>query len=269
VVVRTIGTVFYLVGDAPDGWAPGTTYWPWPPSAPERQQIDLDFEAACEAAAEDEAAWAAYEAARDAWLADRGHSSGQGAVVHECSIALPESAEVMWFEEFDAAGELCGARSREAGFVFGSAVEVLSSATGRFPDDGWVRAVVAALERERSWSDNRRSSLEVYPGSGEMFHVSAAANRDSIGHHGLDWRLMQRPGVAGSRFPELEALFLCESESDVQFFTDMARVPSDVWAVDVTGRWIENGPSGWAIVSEPIPPSAVRVVRRDVLSRLR
>lgn len=128
--------------------------------------------------------------------------------------------------------------------------------------------MVAALERERSWSDNRRSSLDVYLGSGEMFHVSAAANQESIARHGLDWRLMRRPGVAGSTVPELEGLFLCESESDVDFFTNMARVPSDVW-VDVTGRWIENGPSGWAIVSEPIPPSAVRVVRRDVLPRRR
>lgn len=165
VVVRTIGTVFYLVGDAPDDRDPGTGYRPWPPSAIERRQIDLDYQAACEATAEEEAVWAAYEAARDAWLSDR-RSSGQGSVVHECSIALPGSAEAIWFEEFDAAGERCGVGSRDGRFIFGSAVEVLSSVVGRSPNDAWVRAVVAALERERSWSDNRRSSLDVYIGSG-------------------------------------------------------------------------------------------------------
>ena len=64
-------------------------------------------------------------------------------------------------------------------------------------------------------------------------------------------------------------IFLCESEFDVEFFTDMARMPSDVWAVDVTGRWVESGPSGWVIVLEPIPASAVRLVRRNVVSTLR
>ncbi len=33
-------------------------------------------------------------------------------------------------------------------------------------------------------------------------------------------------GVAGTRVPELGAIFLCESEHDVELFTNMARVPS-------------------------------------------
>jgi hypothetical protein len=102
-----------------------------------------------------------------------------------------------------------------------------------------------------------------------MFHVSGAANRESIAQRGLDWRLMTMPGVAGSRGPELDGIFLCESEFDVAFFTEIARVPSDVWAVDVAGRWVESGPSGWVIVLEPIPATAVRLVRRDVVSSRR
>jgi hypothetical protein len=96
-----------------------------------------------------------------------------------------------------------------------------------------------------------------------------AAERESIARDGLDWRLMKRPGVAGSPVPELDGIFLCESERNAEFFTDMARVPSDVWAVDVTGRWVENGPSGWVIVLDPIPPTALRLVRRDVVSTRR
>jgi hypothetical protein len=268
VVVRTVSALFYLAGEAPDDWAPGTDYRPWPPSAEGRAQIDADYEAACVAGAEEEARWRDYEAVRDAWLVERGLPS-IAQPLHACSISLADADDVVWFEEFDPAGAHCGASTCGGRQAFGTTRAVLAGITNRRGDNPWVEAAVAAIERERAWDDGRRSSLEVYEATGEMFHVSAAANRASISRYGLDWRRMTRPGVAGARKPELDGVFLCESEFDVQFFTDMCRVPSDVWSADVSGRWVESGPSGWVIVTEPIPPSAVRLVRRDIVSTRR
>jgi hypothetical protein len=268
VVIRTVRTVFYLAGEAPADGDPGETYRAWPPSDAERRQIDADYESATAAGAEEEAMWRAYQAARDEWLASAAPGQ-QTEPTHESTIILPESGEVVWFEEFDRVGQLCAGAIRDGRFGFGTASEVLTSVTARSADDPWVVAVVAALHRERTWAGGRRNMLDVYVAEGEMLHVSAAANRESIAQHGLDWRLMTRLGVAGSSGPELDGIFLCESEADVDFFTEMARVASDVWAVDVAGQWVESGPSGWVIVLEPIPATAVRLVRRDVVSSRR
>src|SRR5271168_2027913 len=119
-------------------------------------------------------------------------------------------------------------------------------------DDRWVAAVCAALARERTWRMGRRPSLLVKEGSGEMFHVTATENRQSILRHGLDWRQMGTiAGIAGSREPELPAVFLCENRDEIGFFTEMSRLPADVWAVRVDGLWVETGPHGWIIVPEP------------------
>jgi len=72
----------------------------------------------------------------------------------------------------------------------------------------------AALDRENRWglADGwRRPVLEVFQGTGQMFHVTATANRESIRRHGLDWRRMgAAPGIAGSTRPELPAMFACD-----------------------------------------------------------
>jgi hypothetical protein len=268
VVIRTVRTVFYLAGEAPDDWDPGTEYRPWPPTSEERAQIDADYEAATASGAAEEAAWGAYQAERDAWLARSGLPT-EGQPVHEFSISVPGTDEVIWFEEFDTTSANCGAATRDGRRNFGPIREVLSALSEKPIDDPWLQRVVTAVERERSWNNGRRSSLDVYEASGEMFHVSATANRASITEHGLDWRRMVNPGVAGATEPELDGIFLCESEFDVEFFTDMSRVPSDVWAVNVSGRWVESGPSGWVFVTEPIPASALRLVRCDVVSSRR
>jgi hypothetical protein len=268
VVIRTVRTVFYLAGKAPDDWDPGTDYRPWPPSPQERAQIDADYEAAMVAGAAEEATWRAYEADRDAWLAKVGVAA-DGQPLHECSISVPGSDDVIWFEEFDVTGARCGAAAKDGRRSFGTTRDVLTALSVVRGDDPWLDRVVAAIERERSWGNGRRSSLEVYTAAGEMFHVSATVNRASISEHGLDWRRMVHPGVAGATRPELDGIFLCEGEFDVGFFTDMSRVPSDVWAVDVTNRWVETGPSGWVIVTDPIPASAVRMVQGDVVSKRR
>jgi hypothetical protein len=52
-----------------------------------------------------------------------------------------------------------------------------------------------------------------------MFHVSPVANRASITAHGLDWtRMGAARGIAGSRAPEVDGVFLCASDFDVDFF---------------------------------------------------
>lgn len=230
--------------------------------------MDADYEAATEAGAEEEAIWQAYQTARDEWLANA--APGQRTEpTHESTITLPESDEVVWFEEFDSTGQLCAGGIRDGHFGFGTTSEVLTSVTARSADDSWIEAVVAALHRERTWAEGRRNSLDVYVAEGEMFHVSAAANRESIARRGLDRRLMTSRASPDRAAPELDGIFLCESEFDVGFFTEMARVPSDVWAVDVAGRWVESGPSGWVIVLEPIPATAVRLVGRDIVSSRR
>jgi hypothetical protein len=45
------------------------------------------------------------------------------------------------------------------------------------------------------------------------FHVSSAANRESILAHGLDWTKMRAArGIAGSTAPEADGVFLCRDE---------------------------------------------------------
>jgi len=196
---------------------------------------------------------------------------------YDCEISLPGGAQIE-FSELDPEGKACrtrrvefdlgGGRSRrrpiEGGYVSGSAGEVLTVPAG----DPWVAAVCRALERERAWAGApryRRSRLWVMPGKGEMFHATAVANRESISRHGLDWhRMGAAPGIAGSAEPELAAVFVCDSRDEAVFFTAMARSPSDVWAVRAEGLWIENGPNGWQLITEPVGPDRLRLAERDV-----
>jgi hypothetical protein len=218
-----------------------------------------------------EAAWRRYEGERAAWLHEHAPDLAVAEPIHECNVQLPDTDEFIRFEEYDHDGTVCGAKRVGDQGAFGAAVSVLAAVTGRRQDDAWVEAVAAALDRDRTWAGfGRRHWLEVRHGTDEMFHVSAVANRESIRRHGLDWsRMSERPGVAGSRYPELEAVFLCESLAETTFFTEMARLPSDVWAVDIDGRWVESGPSGWMIVTDPIPAKCVRLVAKDVASKRR
>jgi hypothetical protein len=94
-----------------------------------------------------------------------------------------------------------------------------------------------------------------------LFHVSSAANRESILAHGLDWtRMGAAPGIAGSTAPEEDGVFLCRNEFEVRFFSGMNNTggPVDVWAV--TGieedELIDNG-SGFGYFPAPIPAAQV------------
>jgi hypothetical protein len=99
-----------------------------------------------------------------------------------------------------------------------------------------------------------------------LFHVSSAANRDSILAHGLDWtRMGAARGIAGSTAPEADGVFLCADEFEADLFVQMNNTgdPVDVWAV--TGiderQLIESG-SGFSYYPARIPASQVALVGR-------
>ncbi len=266
VVVCTLGTVFYWAGDRPADWGDYDLEGPprtWPPSAGERRAIDTAYAAAVAADRADSEARAAYEDARLSWLVEHVPELARDEPAHECLIELPRDERSIEFEELDLVGAVCGARCQGTGaYGFGTADQALAAAGAPAVDGRWIAAVGAALARERTWTHSgRRSMLVVKEASGEMFHATAQENRRSILRHGLDWRHMgTAPGIAGSQEPELPAVFLCESLDEVGFFTQMSRLPADVWAVRVDGLWVESGPDGWIILPEPVPPERVRLV---------
>jgi hypothetical protein len=185
-----------------------------------------------------------------------------------CVLEVPGASEV-YFEELDADGALCGASSAEHPYRLGEAAAVIGAASGLPPGDEWVKRVCAALDWERGarapdgW---RRSRVSVRRGEGSVLHVTAAVNRESIRRHGLDWtRMAVAGGIAGSTEPELPAVFVCDDDLfAASFFLHMARAPSDVWRVSADGLWLENGPDGWWIITEPVAPSRLTLAASDV-----
>lgn len=267
VVVRTLQSRFYVAGERPADWGDGLDLRLWPPPPEERRAIDDEYAAAAAEAARDEAMWRHYQHERDVWIALHAPELAGNPPLHECSIVLPDDPDdAIHFEEFDVSGTLCGACARDGTYAFGDPALVIAAASRRPGDDRWVEAVVEAVARERSWyHENRRDRIEVTLGQGELFHLSAAANRDSIVRHGLDWRRMGPSGsIAGSRSAELPAIFLCEGRFDVDFFLRMARWPCDLWAVSVDDLWIENGPPGWLVVPKEIGPHRLRLAETDI-----
>jgi hypothetical protein len=63
---------------------------------------------------------------------------------------------------------------------------------------------------------------------------------------------------------EMDAVFLCESLDDVEFFVGFGLHPSvDVWKVDTAGLDIEDAPDGWVLHRAPIPASRVSLHEAD------
>ena len=278
VIVRTLDGSVYFAGERPSDWhASDPDLRQWPSSVTELQLIDTKYEVAVAEADANATARRVYERERGEWLRVRFPRLANHQPVHECLILLPGQGDAcLEFEELDVAGAIAGAReiggSRRG---FGHPEDVIASVTSRPVNDPWVSAVCAALARERSWlGGGRRPMLLVKLGEGTMFHVSPSANRNSIRRHGLDWRRMgAASGIAGSVEPELPAIFLCTWGS-TRFFTDMARTPSDIWAVRVDGLWLEGDPSSsgggdddWMILPAPVGPDRLDLIEIDVLPR--
>ncbi len=60
-------------------------------------------------------------------------------------------------------------------------------------------------------------------------------------------------------------MFVGDEREDISFLLNIARTPADVWAIDVDGLWVENGPDGWWIISRPIGPDRLSLVQRNVV----
>jgi hypothetical protein len=274
IIVRTVCDVVYWAGERPLDW--DTDREPlrsWPPSTAERRQIDVDYEAAVNAANEEEAAREEYEREREEWLTVHAPAHVGHAPFFECLVVEDEDDELaIEFEELAPGAELCGARMQGGGpHCFGSERAVIAGARGLDVNDPWVTAVCAALAGQRKWL-HRHWMLAVHSIEGEVFHVTASANRDSILRHGLDWSLMgDSHGIAGSTEPELPAVFVSESRAEAKdFFAGiMARTPVDVWAIRADGLWLESGPDGWLVIPEPVAPERLRLVDADLPPRSR
>jgi hypothetical protein len=108
-----------------------------------------------------------------------------------------------------------------------------------------------------------------------LFHVTETANRESIQRHGLDWRKMNTtPGIAGSRVPECEGVFLARDAWEAKWFMDMGRNRGvehlDVWEValdldvDLSADLPPGGPlvdhqDGYLYCTRPIPPERLKL----------
>jgi uncharacterized protein (DUF849 family) len=166
------------------------------------------------------------------------------------------------------AGHAVAANDRRGRRHEGTPAAVIAAVLERPADDPWTVAAAAALTREWQTTGSGRLFVWVGLGEGRMFHVTAQGNRASIQEYGLDWRRRVVPhGIAGSLTSEWPGIFLCD-EGSVDFFAQMSRVPYDVWAVDVTGLWLEGDPGAdggggdaWVIACAPIPPERLRIAR--------
>lgn len=257
-IVRTVGGVFYYAGEAPSDPSDVKEMRAWPPSAADRAEIDAVYEQEWQHAQEHESAWERHVALRDEWLGEVASHFLGSEPAHRSSIETPDGGSIE-FEEYEGS-VLCSAWYRTTRVsAFGRDAEVIAKTSGREVSDPWVEAVTAALARERTWPSGRRGDLEVRFGAGEMFHVTRATNRDSIRAHGLDWKRMTGPGIAGSTGPELDGIFLCDSLYDADFFASMPSEPIDIWAVQVDGLVVESGPDGWWVVFDRIPLNRLRL----------
>lgn len=197
------------------------------------------------------------------------HSALAPVFPHEVTLFAADFGAAVKLEELTA--EECIATGPDGVEHVGGLREVLAAASAHVADDGWAEAAAAAIERERTWTHTgRRRLLQVARGDGERFHTSPSRNRPSIERHGLDWRHMVPPGIAGSLKPEAPGIFLAEDFGDMAWFIGFRDEPCDVWAVDVNGLWLEGAAESdggaslhWALVCEPVPPTRLRLLHRD------
>jgi len=101
-----------------------------------------------------------------------------------------------------------------------------------------------------------------------LFHVTSVLNRESILEHGLDWtRMALASGIAGSRRPEVEGVFLCCGEWEVDWFIKLNNTggPVDVWAVEgVDEAELIETPNGHSYLPMKIASTQLALVRKDV-----
>jgi hypothetical protein len=161
------------------------------------------------------------------------------------------------------------------GSASGPLSESLVVAAGASAETGWINAVVGAVQHRVS-APSPNSVVLVAKESGTWFHATRSANRESIDRYGLDWRRMgDVPGIAGSRRPERDGVFLCRRLQDAHWFADMPRDDvTDIWAARLDGVWLEAEAGGgvdldWALCPRPIPRSDLELLNADIASGAR
>ena len=101
-----------------------------------------------------------------------------------------------------------------------------------------------------------------------MFHVTSVRNRRSIETHGLDWSHMSDvPGIAGSRRPEIDGVFLVDDPGMAQFFVQINTTggPVDIWAVDdVDPADLVDAGSGFSYLPTRIDRHRPTLLDRDI-----
>ncbi len=94
------------------------------------------------------------------------------------------------------------------------------------------------------------------------FHLSPVANRESILANGLDWRFMGAAlGRAGSIQPELEGVYVVTSMEEVASMVLLlgSNHPDslDLWAFELPGATLREGPFGFDYLPRTVPASAL------------
>jgi len=187
------------------------------------------------------------------------------------NCAVLNSAGDIELEQIDDAGDECVAIGPGADAI-GALSDVLTTAAADGTDPESTQAVAAAFQREIEVGD-RRTMLLIKRGAGTWYQATFAANRQSIQRNGLDWRLTNGQGIAGSRAPEWPGIFLCTTLEDARLFVTIGarRNPVDIRSVHLDGQWLEGardsdggGGENWMICPTPIPPTNLRLLERDL-----
>jgi hypothetical protein len=111
-----------------------------------------------------------------------------------------------------------------------------------------------------------------------VFHVTSTANRESIRHHGLDWRRMGAThGVAGDDSPEAEGVFLARDWDEAKWFVRISRSHHesvDIWEVRLPDDFDVDEPppadlpyaelDGHLYTTRAIGPDRIRLRAADV-----
>ena len=50
----------------------------------------------------------------------------------------------------------------------------------------------------------------------------------------------------------------------MSYLLHMSHVPLNIWAIDVDGLWLENGPTGWDVISCPVSRDRLSLLVRDI-----
>lgn len=77
------------------------------------------------------------------------------------------------------------------------------------------------------------------------------------------------PGIAGSRTPEVDGIFLCVYWGEDEWFTQLNNTggPVDIWEVrGVSSDELVESTEGHLYIRRPVAPEHLRLLQQDVLA---